>query len=56
VTDNNGEIIVLDSAGYGEVTITKSISIIASVSVYASISASSGGNGVRTNTAGISVV
>jgi hypothetical protein len=56
VTDNNGEIIVLDSAGYGAVTITKSISIIAPVGVYAGISASSGGDGVRINTEGISVV
>jgi len=37
-----GEVIVLDSAGYGPVTITKSVSIIAPAGVYAGISASTG--------------
>jgi Right handed beta helix region len=55
VTDNNGEIIVLDSAGYGPVTIAKSISIIAPAGVYAGISVFSG-NGITINTAGINVV
>ena len=34
-TDDNGEIIVLDSAGYGTVTIAKSVSIIAPPGIYA---------------------
>jgi hypothetical protein len=42
VTDAKGEVIVLDSAGYGPVTITKSVSIIAPAGVYAGISASTG--------------
>jgi len=37
-----GEVIVLDSAGYGPVTITKSVSIIAPAGVYAGISVFSG--------------
>lgn len=41
-TDPNGEIIVLDSAGYGPVTITKSVSIIAPQGVYGGITAFSG--------------
>jgi hypothetical protein len=45
VTDANGEIIVLDSAGYGPVTITKSISIIAPAGVYAGITVFSGAPG-----------
>jgi Right handed beta helix region len=55
VTGNNGEIIVLDSAGYGTVTITKSISIIAPTGVYAGISVFSG-NGVTIATASVNVV
>jgi hypothetical protein len=39
---DHGEVIVLDSAGYGAVTITKSVSIIASPGVYAGISVFSG--------------
>jgi hypothetical protein len=41
-TNSGGEIIVLDSAGYGAVTITKSVSIIASPGVYAGTSVFSG--------------
>ena len=50
-----GEVIVLDSAGYGPVTITQSVSIIAPPGVYAGITASSG-DGVTVNGAGIVVV
>jgi hypothetical protein len=53
-TDPSGEIIVLDSAGYGAVTITQSVSIIAPAGVYAGISVFSG-NGVTVNGAGIGV-
>ena len=56
VTDNNGEIIVLDSAGYGAVTITKSISIIAPTGVYGGISVFPGANGVTIATPGVNVV
>jgi hypothetical protein len=47
-TSSNGEVIVLDSAGYGAVTIAKAVSIIAPAGVYAGISVSSG-NGVTVN-------
>jgi Periplasmic copper-binding protein (NosD) len=46
VTDNSGEIVVLDSAGYGGLTITKSISILAPAGVYAGIAVPSGAIGV----------
>jgi len=39
-------VIVLDSAGYGVVTITQSVSIIASTEVYAGISVFSSDDGV----------
>ncbi len=55
VTDSGGEIIVLDSGGYGPVTINKSVSIIAPRGVYAGISVFSG-NGVTIATAGVHVV
>lgn len=50
LTDVGGELIVLDSAGYGPVTITKSVSIAAPDGVYAGVTAPSG-NGI-TVTAG----
>jgi hypothetical protein len=45
-TSANGEVIVLDSAGYGPVKITQSVSIIAPAGVYAGITVSSG-DGVK---------
>jgi hypothetical protein len=42
VADTGGEVIVLDSAGYGSVVITKSISLIAPDGIYAGLTASSG--------------
>src|SRR2546422_8111094 len=42
VTDAGGEIVVLDSAGYGPVTINKSVSIISPTGVYAGITVTSG--------------
>lgn len=54
-TDANGEIVVLDSAGYGTVTIGKSVSIIAPAGIYAGISVTSG-VGITVNGASINVV
>ncbi len=45
VTNDSGEVLVLDSAGYGPVTITKPVSIIAPPGIYAGISVF-GGDGV----------
>jgi hypothetical protein len=45
-TNAGGEVIVLDSAGYGPVTITQSVSIIAPAGVYAGISVPVGGTGI----------
>jgi hypothetical protein len=53
-TDSGGEVVVLNSAEYGPVTITKSISIIAPQGLYAAIAVLSG-NGITIN-AGTSVV
>jgi len=41
-TISGGEVIALDSAGYGPVTITQSVSIIAPAGVYAGISTAQG--------------
>ena len=54
VTDPNGEIVALDAAGYGAITITKSIAITANPGFYAGISASSG-NAVTIATASVNV-
>ncbi len=51
VTDEGGEVIVLDTGGYGSVTIGKSISLIAPVGMYASITPSSGTHGITINAA-----
>ena len=42
VTDSGGEIVALDAAGYGAVTIDKSVSLVANPGFYAGISASVG--------------
>jgi len=56
VTNAGGEIIVLDSAGYGPVVITKSVSIISPPGIYAGVSVTvAGTEGVTINTAGINV-
>lgn len=49
LTDPNGEIVALDSAGYGTVTVGKAVSIIAPPGVYAGISVSGGQDGVTVN-------
>jgi hypothetical protein len=55
VTDSRGEIIVLDSAGYGPITITKSLSIIAPAGLYGGV-VNAAGDGIVINTAGVDVV
>ena len=54
-TNAGGEVIVLDSAGYGPVTITKGVSIIAPTGIYAGITVFSG-DGVTVNAPGGTVV
>jgi hypothetical protein len=46
VTDPGGEIVVLDSGGYGPVTINKNVTIAAPAGVYAGISVFAAGDGV----------
>jgi hypothetical protein len=41
-TDDGGEVVALDSAGFGPLTITKSVALIAPIGVHAAITASSG--------------
>jgi hypothetical protein len=53
-TDVGGEIIVLDSAGYGSVTIDKAVSIIAPAGIYAGVTATSG-DGIVINAPGANV-
>ena len=55
-TSTGGEIIVLDSAGYGPVGIAKSVSIIAPPGVYAGVTVPAGGIGIDMFTAGVTVV
>lgn len=58
-TAANGEIIVLDSAGYGQVAISQSVSIIAPQGVYAGVSVfagTNGGIGISINGSGLKVV
>ena len=54
-TNTGGEVIVLDSAGYGPVTITKSISLIAPAGIYAGIAVFSG-DGITVDAPGATVV
>jgi hypothetical protein len=54
-TSVGGEVIVLDSAGYGTVTISQSVSIIAPAGTYAGITVASG-DGVTVNGPGATVV
>jgi hypothetical protein len=54
-TDAGGEVIVLDSAGYGPVTISKSVTIDAPSGIYAGISVASG-SGVVVDATGVTVV
>jgi hypothetical protein len=54
-TNPTGEVIVLDSAGYGPVTITQSVAIIAPQGVYAGISVPAAQSGIVVNGSGILV-
>jgi hypothetical protein len=54
VTDSGGEVVVVNSGGYGPATITKSVSITAPDGVYAGVTVGSG-NGFTIGTAGVSV-
>ena len=54
-TTSGGEVIVLDSAGYGPVSITKSISLIAPVGVYAGVTVFAG-DGITIDVPGIIVM
>lgn len=55
VVDPGGEIIALDAAGYGAITVTKSVSIIGNPGSYAGIAATSG-DAVTIATASINVI
>ena len=55
VVDSGGEVIALDAAGYGAVTINKSVTLTANPGYYAGIGASSG-NAVTIATAGVKAV
>jgi hypothetical protein len=55
VVSSGGEVVALDSGGYGTVNITQSISLIAPAGVYAGISVFAGANGININTAGVNV-
>jgi hypothetical protein len=55
VTTSGGEVIVLDSAGYGVVMIAKSVSIIAPPGIYGGVSVFSA-DGITINGAGINVL
>jgi hypothetical protein len=52
----DGEVIALDSGGYGRFDVTKSVTVSAPPGVYAGISVFSGTNGVDINTPGIVVI
>jgi len=57
MTATGGEILVIDSAGYGRVTLNGSVSIIAAPGAFAGIGVGAGGiTGVEINTAGVEVV
>ena len=46
VTNAGGEILVLDTAGYGTLTINKAVSIVAPAGIYGGITVPSGGTGI----------
>jgi hypothetical protein len=50
-----GEVVVLDSAGYGTVTITQSVSLVSPPGVYAGITVATGTTGVAVDGPGINV-
>jgi len=56
VVNPDGEVVALDSAEYGIVTLNKSISLTAAPGIYAGISVLQGATGVTIATAGVNVV
>jgi len=56
VVDPNGEVVALDSAGFGSVTLTQSISLTAAPGAVAGITVFPGTNGVTIATPGVNVV
>jgi hypothetical protein len=56
VTDPNGEVVVLDSGGYGAVVINQSVALIAPQDVFAGIAAPPSGVGVVIDNANVNVV
>ena len=56
VVDPNGEVVALDTAPYGTVTLTQSISLTAAPGVYAGMSVFPGATGVTIATPGVNVV
>lgn len=56
VVNPNGEVVAIDSASYGNVTLTQSISLTAAPGVYAGTSVSTGNTGIIIATPDISVV
>lgn len=56
VVNSEGEVIVLDSGGYGTVTLTKSISLTSPPGIYAGIGAFAGDTGVTIATPNVNVV
>jgi Right handed beta helix region len=56
VTDVNGEVVVLDSGGYGEVVVNQSVSLIAPPGVFGGIAVFPNKSGVIISTPGINVV
>src|SRR5450755_2284366 len=55
VVDPGGEVVALDAAGYGAVTITKSVTLTANPGFYAGISTSTG-NAITINTPSVKVI
>ena len=55
VVDPGGEVVALDAAGYGVVTLTKSVTIVANPGFYAGVTASSG-DGITIATASVNVI
>jgi hypothetical protein len=51
-----GEVVALDSAGYGSVVVDKSVSLIAPPGVHAAITAAPSGNGITVNAGGGDVI
>jgi len=54
--DPGGEVVVLDSAGYGTMTINKSVQVVVPPGVHAGITSAGGGNGVTVNAGASDVV